>query len=68
MDMSIKEHIIGNFKNDSLEDIYAAIEESVSENDEVTLPGLGVFMSLIWEISNKDEKKNLVKKIKEALK
>ncbi len=68
MDISIKEHIINNFKNDNYEDIIDAIEESVSSGDEVTLPGLGVFMSLLWEKSSDSEKDEIVKKIKEALK
>lgn len=67
MNISIREHIIGNFKGDSLEDISIAIEESVNSRDEVTLPGLGVFMSLIWENSSDEERNSIVKKIKEAL-
>ena len=67
MDISIKEHIIANFRNDVESDIRDAIDESVKNNEEVTLPGLGVFMSLIWENSNDVEKEKLVKKIKEAL-
>ena len=49
MDISIREHIINNFKEDSEESIYDAIDESVKNGEEVTLPGLGVFMSIIWE-------------------
>ena len=52
MDISIREHIINNFKEDSEESIYDAIDESVKNGEEVTLPGLGVFMSIIWENSN----------------
>ena len=43
MDISIREHIINNFKEDSEESIYDAIDESVKNGEEVTLPGLGVF-------------------------
>ena len=52
MDISIREHIINNFKEDSEESIYDAIDESVKNGEEVTLPGLGVFMSIIWENSS----------------
>ena len=65
--MSIKEHIISNFKNDNIEDIKEAINESINSNDEVTLPGLGVFFTLIWETSNEDEQDELLNKIKKAL-
>ena len=67
MDISIREHIMNNFKDDSFDDISIAISESVNSHDELTLPGLGVFMSLVWENSTDEEKNNIVKKIKEAL-
>lgn len=67
MDISIKEHIINNFKNDNEQAIFEAIDESVHNNDEVTLPGLGVFMSLLWENSNKEEKDKITAYIKKAL-
>ena len=66
MDISIREHIINNFKEDSEESIYDAIDESVKNGEEVTLPGLGVFMSIIWENSDEDKEK-LVKCLKRAL-
>lgn len=68
MNISIREHIINNFKNDSIEEIKDAVNESVESNDEMTLPGLGIFMSLLWENSNEDEKKKILDKIKLALK
>lgn len=68
MNISIKEHIINNFKEDSIEEIKEAVNESVESNDEMTLPGLGVFMSLLWENSNEDEKNKILDKIKLALK
>lgn len=67
MNISIKEHIINNFKNDNENDIIDAISESVENDDEITLPGLGVFMTLLWEKSSEEERKNIAKKIKEAL-
>lgn len=67
MDISIKQHIINNFKEDDTSSIFEAIEESVKNDDEVTLPGLGVFMSLIWENSTKEEKDKLTKCVKKAL-
>ena len=67
MDISIREHIINNFKDDSEKSIQEAVEESVKNGDEVTLPGLGVFMCLIWENSNVSEKTKLINKIKKAL-
>ena len=68
MNISIREHIINNFKEDSIEEIKEAVNESVESNDEMTLPGLGVFMSLLWANSNEDEKNKILDKIKLALK
>ena len=68
MNVSIREHIINNFKEDNIDEIKEAVNESVESNDEMTLPGLGVFMSLLWENSNEDEKNKILDKIKLALK
>ena len=54
--MNIKDYIIQNFKNDNLETIEKAIDDSVNEYNEDTLPGLGIFFMLVWENSNKEEK------------
>lgn len=58
--INIKEYIINNFKEDNIETLKNAIEQSIEENDEVVLPGLGVFLSLIWEGSNEDMKKSML--------
>lgn len=65
--MNIKEHIINNFKNDDYKTLKEAIEESVGSNDEVTLPGLGVFFSLIWETADQELKNTLIELIKKAI-
>lgn len=65
--MNIKEHIINNFKNDDHKALIEAIEESVASNDEVTLPGLGVFLSLIWEGADKELRNNLIDILKQQI-
>ena len=55
--MSIKDYILNNFKNDNKESIKEAIVESINSKDEVTLPGMGVFMEIIWNNAT-DEMKN----------
>ena len=66
--MSIKEYILNNFKNDSIEDIKIAIDESITSKDEVTLPGMGVFFSIIWENSDNSLKTQLLEIIENNLK
>ena len=64
MDMTIRQHIINNFKGDDYETLRRAIDESVASQDEVTLPGLGVFFSLIWEEADQELKNNLLELLK----
>lgn len=66
--MSIKDYIIQNFKDDDIETIKKAVDESVKEYNEDTLPGLGVFFMLVWENSNEEEKNTILEKIKSNLK
>ena len=65
--MNIREHIINNFKGDDYKALKEAIEESVESNDEVALPGLGVFFSLIWENADQELKDNLIEIIKKRV-
>lgn len=67
MNVSIREHIINNFKEDNIDEIKEAVNESVESGDEMTLPGLGVFMSLLWENSDDKDKDKILDKIKLAL-
>ena len=68
MNSEIKEYIINNFKDDDEKDIQDAILESINDNDEVTLPGLGVFFLLNWEEANDEEKDEIIKRIYKQVK
>lgn len=63
--MNIRDSIISNFKDCSKEDIYDSIIESIKDGDEVTLPGLGVFFEILWNLS--DDKDNIIEIIKKGL-
>ena len=67
MDMSIREHIINNFKGDDYNTLRQAIDESVTSQDEVTLPGLGVFLSIILENADQELKNELIEIIKKRV-
>lgn len=62
--IKIRDYIINNFKNDDNETIKRAIEESIKENDEVTLPGMGVFFEIIWQDSNDEDKDKILNILK----
>lgn len=67
MDISIREHILNNFKGDDLPVLRSAIEESIQEKDEVTLPGMGVFLEIIWQGADEELKNKMVEIIKERV-
>ena len=67
MDMTIRQHIINKFKGDDYETLRKAIDESVSSQDEVTLPGLGVFLEIIWENADQELKNELIEIIKKRV-
>lgn len=67
MDVDIRQHIINNFKGDDYETLRRAIDESVKSQDEVTLPGLGVFFELIWENADNELKDQLIMIIKKRV-
>lgn len=58
--INIKDYIINNFRDDNIDTLKKAIEESIKENDEVVLPGMGVFLSLIWKGSTNELKKEML--------
>ena len=68
MDLNIREHIINNFQGDDYQTLKKAIDESVEANDEVTLPGLGVFFELLWENSSQELKNEIIEKIRKRVK
>ncbi len=58
--LKIKDYIINNFKDDDQNTLRNTIDECLHENDEETLPGMGVFLELIWMGSNEEMKKNML--------
>ncbi len=67
MDISIREHIINNFQGDDYNTLRKAIDESVKSQEEVTLPGLGVFFELIWENASQELKNELIEIIRKRV-
>ena len=57
--INIRESIKSNFKELNESDIKHSIIESIKTNDEIILPGLGVFFEILWNNSN-DEYRNYI--------
>lgn len=68
MNIDIRSYIMSNFKNDSKESLKASIEDSINEQDEETLPGLGVFFELLWNNSKENEKENILSILEKCVK
>lgn len=67
MDLSIRNHIINNFKGDDFDELKRAIDESIAENDEETLPGMGVFLELIWQGADDKLKQEMIEILKKQI-
>ncbi len=67
MNLDIRSHIINNFKGDNKETLKNAIEESIQNNDEITLPGMGVFFELVWKKASEEMKDKILSDLEEAV-
>lgn len=68
MNLDIRSHIINNFKSDDTSVLKDAIEESIKNNDEITLPGMGVFFELVWQKSDEDMKNKILNILESCVK
>lgn len=67
MKIDIRKNIIENFKDTDTEEMKTSIEHSISEQKEITLPGLGVFFEILWEQSDDKARKEILNIIKKGL-
>ena len=68
MNLDIRSHIINNFKGDNVQVLKEAIEESIKNNDEITLPGMGVFFELVWQKADEKMKDKMLKILEDCVK
>lgn len=68
MNISIRNHIMNNFKDAGKEDIRESIIDSIGDKDEITLPGLGVFFEVLWDSVEDSEKDKIVDTLYSKLK
>ena len=65
--INIREYIISNFKEDNESELKESINDTIKEGLEEALPGLGVFMELIWTNAKDELKKELLEILKAQL-
>ena len=58
--LKIRDYIINNFKDDDVNTLRNTITECISDGDEETLPGMGVFFELIWNGSDEEMRKKML--------
>ena len=67
MNINIRKSVKENFKNNNEQEIEEAINSSITEQNEITLPGLGVFFELVWQQGDKTLKQSILKLLKQSL-
>lgn len=67
MNIDIRKNIKDNFKNANIDEIKASIESSIADNEEITLPGLGVFFEIMWKNSDSELQNILLQNIQKGL-
>lgn len=67
MEINIRKSIKNNFKESKISDIKESIIEAINDNDEITLPGLGVFFEILWNNSDDIKKDYIIQTIKKGL-
>ena len=65
--ISIRKYITDSFKGDNESEIKQAIDDTIKEGLEEALPGLGVFMEIIWNNESAELKKELLEILKAHL-
>lgn len=68
MKVDVRKYIIGNFKDDDINDIKNSIEISINSHEDDILIGLGVLFELMWNNSDDNTKNIILNNIKLAIK
>lgn len=68
MNIDIRKNIIDNFKDSNIEEIKESIDEAIKENEEITLPGLGVIFEILWKNIKNNQKEEILKNVYEGIK
>lgn len=61
MDLDLRQAVIMNIQGKSEEQLKDMVESALKENEEKTLPGLGVIFEVIWENVDSKTKSTMIK-------
>ena len=65
--IDVRQYIVNNFKDSSIEEIRDSIVESITSKEEDTLIGMGVLFELLWNNSSKEEQDTFLSNIKKGM-
>ncbi|NLM63461.1 MAG: small acid-soluble spore protein SspI [Mollicutes bacterium] len=68
MAIDVRKSIINNFKDANKEEIKNSITASIDENEEITLPGLGVFFEVLWKNSDENSQEYILNTLQSGIK
>lgn len=67
LNIDIRKSIHDNFKGASIDEIKASIISAMQDKEEITLPGLGVFLEILWENSEESEREYILSTIQKGI-
>lgn len=67
MKYDIRNNIKYSFKDSNINEINNSLKTAIKGQEEIDLPGLGVFFELLWENSNEGLKNEIIFTIKQAI-
>ena len=65
--IDIRKSIRKNFKDADIDEFKTSIVESIKEQDEITLPGMGVFFEILWNNSDENSRNYILNTIKDHI-
>lgn len=65
--MDIRTYIKNNYKETDINELKNSIIDEIEKEDELTLPGLGVFFEILWENSDSNMKENILNILNSSL-
>lgn len=60
MDLDLRQSIVMNIKDKTEEQLKDMVETAIEDNEEVTLPGLGVIFEIIWRHTDGKTKESMI--------
>lgn len=60
MDLDLRQAVLANLKNKSEELLQGMVETAIKDNEEKTLPGLGVVFEVIWQHTNTETQEAMI--------